>query len=528
MDRRARRTANALLPRRRRTLPALVVAAFPACEAIILVAFGWGSAAAIAPQLTALGPIAVLHDLRWLLLWPDSPLTALLAVGLVLVLRTGFTIWIVRAFWPPLEEAPGPPTTIRPVVTGVAVSMVLLAPPAGLLFGSAIASLSWPVLAAMPAAFLLMTLTAHSSATPLWWRGLPPAAAVGWLALSIGAMSAAGFLIVRLPDLASPVVAGVAGLVNVVAWQKSLHAFARWEPRHRGPVGISALAATLALILTAVAVGFAVSGTTPTARPAVTSPGAGDGAVMLVAGFESECCAESDQFQGLADGRVFESYSYAGLDEGGRPLPHTGKETQQDLYLLGNRMALQVRELHERTGRPVDLVAESQGTLIVRAYLAQHPDAPLGKVIFLSPIGLSRHVSYPGAGSDGDGYLGGQVLRVLGAMVEIVSPFDANIDEPLALSISRLAREPSDALASRSPVALVPLADTLSGPLPSSPYLTVDVVPAFHGGLRGRDDVRATIAAWLEGVPAAAPSAWHTLGELLADLAAAWWVPQQR
>mgnify|MGYP001814169495 CR=1 FL=1 len=527
MDQQERRISDRFAARRPRPV-VLAMVALPAVEAILLIAVGWDSAAPIAPQLSAVGPIAALHDLRWLLLVPNSPVTALLAVAGVIALRTGFTIWAVRAFWPRSADAPRQRGTARSVVGAVAISMVVLALPAGLLFGTAIASLSWPVLAGLPAAFLLMAVMAHNSVTPMWWRGLPPAAAVGWLASSVAAMSAASFLILRLPDLASPAVAGLAGLANVVAWQKTVQALAHWEPRHAHPVGIAAIAATVAMALAAVTVGFTLSDGTSNARPALASPELGDEAVLLVAGFESECCAESDEFQDLVQGRVFESYSYAGLDAQRRPLPHEGDATREDLFVLGERMALQVRELYLRTGRPVDIVAESQGTLIVRAYLAGHGDAPLGSVIFLSPIVLSPNVSYPPAGSGDTGYLGGQLLRVLGAMVAIVSPFEADIDQPLARSILRLAREPSDALASRDPVALVPLADSLSGPLPSTPYVTVDVIPALHGGLRGRGDVKEWVAGWLDGRTLVHSSGWRPLAEVLADLTAAWWLPQKR
>ena len=65
------------------------------------------------------------------------------------------------------------------------------------------------------------------------------------------------------------------------------------------------------------------------------------------------------------------------------------------LPVLGDRIAAQLEVLHDQTHRPVDVVAESEGTLGVYAMLGRHPGLPIGSVVLLSPIVEPGRVSYP-------------------------------------------------------------------------------------------------------------------------------------
>jgi hypothetical protein len=206
-------------------------------------------------------------------------------------------------------------------------------------------------------------------------------------------------------------------------------------------------------------------------------------------------------------------------------MPHGGEATRQDLTLLGERMARQIDELRQRTGQPVDIVAESEGTLVTRAYLAGHDDPPVGRVMLLSPIEVTGRVSYPEPGEDGAGYAGGSLLRRLGEVIEIVSPFDGSIDGPLARSIQLLAEDRADAFAGLDAVMVVPFADALSAPLPPRSRFSTEVVPAFHGGLRGRGDVKTMITTWLGGERPEGSAAVRFIAGLVSDSFAAWRVP---
>jgi hypothetical protein len=81
-------------------------------------------------------------------------------------------------------------------------------------------------------------------------------------------------------------------------------------------------------------------------------------------------------------------------------------------------------------------------------------------------------------------------------------------------------------------LAVVPLADATTMPtcpLPSS----VLVVPAFHGGLLGDEQVQATVSSFLSGggVPRMVQSesdGLHAAADAISDAAAAWRMPAAR
>ena len=511
--------------RRRRSRIVGLAVALPASEALLLLLMGWDAGLVLAPQITALGPIAAFHDLRWLLVVADSPEKLTVALLSVVAFRALFMAAMVHWLWP-TDAVPRFGRLFASTLGAQIVSLVLFAPSAGLLFGVAVAAFSWPVLVAFPAAYLVAALMAHGFGGVQWWRGAPPAPLVGWLTVSGLALSLAALVIQRLPTALAPVVAAAAGFVNAQAWSHSGSCIAHWEPRSRHPLGALAIAGSLLGAFIVVAAGFAIAATPSNSRsPAGSAPERGDTAVLLVAGFESECCGEAESYQRLTADGVFESFSYAGLDSRGRPLPHTGAATRQDLAFLGELMARQVGELFERTGRRVDIVAESEGTLVVQAYLMSRDAPEVRRVMLLSPIRVSGLVSYPEPDSNGAGYAGGELLRALARLVEMASPFEADADGPLARSILQLGADPTNAFAGVDVVAIVPLADALSSQLPSRQEFNTVVVPAFHGGLRGRDDVKSMIAAWLDGHQFVGASSTRLVAELFADGFAAWRVP---
>src|SRR2546429_261614 len=65
---------------------------------------------------------------------------------------------------------------------------------------------------------------------------------------------------------------------------------------------------------------------------------------------------------------------------------------------VGNRMAVKVEKLYRLAGAPVDILAESEGTLGLYAMLARHPHLPVKSVVLLSPIVQPGQLS-PAGGS---------------------------------------------------------------------------------------------------------------------------------
>ena len=78
-------------------------------------------------------------------------------------------------------------------------------------------------------------------------------------------------------------------------------------------------------------------------------------------------------------------FSYLGLNAAGQPIPY-GRAGDLSIQVLGDRMAAQVEKLYQQARTPVDIVAESEGTLGLYAMLARHPHVPIGSVVLLSPI----------------------------------------------------------------------------------------------------------------------------------------------
>jgi alpha-beta hydrolase superfamily lysophospholipase len=66
------------------------------------------------------------------------------------------------------------------------------------------------------------------------------------------------------------------------------------------------------------------------------------------------------------------------------------------IQVLGDRMATQVEKLYRLAGAPVDIVAESEGTLGLYAMLARHPHLPVRSVVLLSPIVQPGQLARPG------------------------------------------------------------------------------------------------------------------------------------
>src|SRR5262249_56702941 len=108
--------------------------------------------------------------------------------------------------------------------------------------------------------------------------------------------------------------------------------------------------------------------------------------VLEAAGCGWGCWGQNRARARALRGPVAQHFSYRGTNSRGQPLPYGPKAGNLPLPLLGDRVTAQVQWLYRHTGKPVDIVAESEGTLGVDAMLARHPDAPVGSVVLLSPI----------------------------------------------------------------------------------------------------------------------------------------------
>lgn len=515
--------------RKRRLLVALAVG-LPLVEMGLLTGLGLSSGFSLAGQVTAPGPFGVFHDLRWLFVFHDSILGFGLAAVALVAGRGLLGALLVRSAWPGRPPPFG--TLLRHSLIITAVAAVLLSPWVTLLFGAAVIPLSWLYFAALPPALATILLLSHGGVDGGWWRRLPPARAAAWMGLSFLVLSLSALGVTGQP---APVVAAVlvvTGLWNAWAWDHCVRAVVTGlpsRPRRLAPVTVLSATLVFAVVLGGSQIGFAVRATTDPGVWAPGDPEAGDRAVLLVGGFASGCCDEGPILQGDTPGLYVEQFSYWGLTAEGDPVPHPGSATDADLSRMARLMALQVDSLAARSGGPVAIVAESEGTLVVTAYLVDYPAAPVDRLMLLSPIVDPGRATYPDPGEEGFGVVAGYELRVFTGLIDAMAPFVVSADGPLTDSVRREAADlRGEAVCDRpaiEEVVVLPLADAVTAPAGQEPGIEEIVVPGFHGGLRGRPDIQEMIRGWVLGADLEGSEVWAAVGLVITGTASAWQVP---
>ena len=540
------------------------------------------AARGLAPQLTALPPLAVFHDLRWLYGYDPSWTGFGLLLAGMLTVRPALNAALIRLAWPAGLTPPRPREVVRAAVTFTVLTSLLLSPVVSLAFGVAILPFSWPFLATLPVMLLITLPLSHGGILGSWWRTLPPARAAGWLLADFGLLSVAAAVIGRLPWLAAVPVAGLAGLGNARGWYGLTSAVARRMPfteslgsvpldsvpldsvPHRAaPVPLAPVTAVLAVaaVIGMTRLAFVVGAPARVAPPAAAvfpaghslvtghrTAGAGAAAhdpanpgdpgdrarkarrpanpVLEIRGFGATCCRSVWDLKSIAPGALVQQFSYRGISTTGRPLPQGAAASGLPLPELGDRIAAQVAQLHRMTGRPVDIIAESEGTLGVDAMLAQHPGLPLGAVVMMSPIVAPIPAAQATAG--GDDLVPGAELHAVVSFVGGLSPFGSTGAQTLISSVAAVGAKFAAAAARHHPVRwimIVPLADAVTLPVCQLPPDVV-VVPALHGDLLGDPAVKRLVRGFLADRLVPSPARYRTTAEILAAAGAAWRLPQ--
>lgn len=513
----------------RRLLLSLAVGV-PILEETVLLSLGLRAGQGLAVQASALGPFGTFHDLRWLFVFHDSVLGFAVGLAIAVAGRALLAALLVAAAWP--ETAPRPRFRVLAghAVTATVVAALLLSPWVTLLFGAALMPVSWVFFAAVPAALLTILLIHHGGIDRSWWRRLPPLRSAGWIGASVVVFSLVALVVAGRPAFVALPSIAAGGMFNAWAWRHSVRSIVlRLPARHPIPVPatVTAVAVLLAVVVGGARIGFASHADVDAPAPAAADEGSR--AVLLVPGFASACCGEGSAVQAASPGLLVEQFSYLGLDERGRPRPHTGDATDADLAELASAMDRQVDAMAGRTGTAVAIVAESEGTLVVSAYLDRFPDPPVDRVMLLSPIVQPGRVNFPDPGEEGRGMVAGMQLRALTDVIDELAPFSISIDGPLGDSVRRDASWLHAASLCDRPaideIAILPLADAVTNP-PGAEYpIEVVYLPGFHGGLRGRPDVQTMIGTWVEGGDIAGSEMWNAVGRVISDSASAWQVP---
>jgi len=525
----------------------------------------------LAPQVTALPPLAAYHDLRWLFAFDQSWFGFAGVLVLLLLVRSAVDAVLVLLAWPRAKD-PGVPSLPRPRFFGSILSCAVLtvlvwlvmSPVVTLMFGVALVPFSWPYLAAVPIMLGTALALSQGGVGQAWWRRLPPVRTAAWLLTSFAFLSAASILMTRLDAPAVVAVAGLAGVVDARAWygltaaaavrrsvERPPHPWhwraALWRIRrafyHRTSwVPVAPLAAVMVIALVVGLARLAFTGTvrfttgggttaiaatselggsgglaaaSPPLAPgtsggaasaakdgrANSATGAGArvrGAVLVVEGFGSSCCGSTYGLQAAEPDILVRQFSYLGLTPSGQPIGYGPAAGDLPIQVLGDRMAAQVDELYQQTRRPVDIVAESEGTLGLYAMLARHPHVPVGSLVLLSPI-----IEPGGEGEVGQAAatVPGQALITLNNLIGGMSPFGSSGAQALIESVSQVGAS-YFAKISRDTglpwLAVVPLADAVTLPACSWPQNVV-FVDAFHGGLLGDASVRQMVEDFLAG-----------------------------
>src|SRR6266566_8147031 len=211
-------------------------------EAFLLIVLAPG-ARALAPQVSALLPLAIFHDLRWLYTTQRSwPWFCLLLAGL-LVARSALNTALIRLAWP-THLTPLPPAALGGALVITTLACLLISPLVSLTFGVAILPFSWPFLALLAAMLLIALPLSHAGLAGTWWQTLPPASAARWLPAQFAVLSAAAALCMALPPPDAVPIAGLAGLVNARAWYGLTAAIARSAGQAHAGLAETGLAGT--------------------------------------------------------------------------------------------------------------------------------------------------------------------------------------------------------------------------------------------------------------------------------------------
>jgi hypothetical protein len=558
----------------------------------------------LAPQVTALPPLASYHDLRWLFAFNQSWLGFTAVLLLLLVTRAAVDAVLIQLAWPrqpggtetPQDvEAtnalgiPENPNVPRPRFLASVVSCavltllvgLVLSPVVTLMFGVALVPFSWPYLAAVPILLGTAVALSQGGVGQAWWRHLPPVRTAAWVIATFLVLSLASVLMTHLDTPGIVAVAGLAGVVDARAWYGLTTAAVRrsvaapphpWQWRaalqrirralrqRTSWVPVAPLAAVMVIALVVGLTRLAFTGAVhfgpgPTdvaaggiqgdgnlaasiasnqaSKPSLAAGRPGSkarGAVLVVEGFGSSCCHDADSLRAAEPGMLVQQFSYLGLSASGRPISYGPAAGDLPIQVLGDRMAAQVEKLYQQVRTPVDIVAESEGTLGLYAMLARHPHVPVGSLALLSPI------VEPGQVGQADGTVPGDALLTLNNLVAGMSPYGSSGAQALIGSVSQVGAS-YFAMVSRDRslpwLAVIPLADAVT--LPACPWpRNVIFVNAFHGGLLGDASVRQMVEAFFYNgrIPASGTAGsagsqqqLRAAAQLIAAAAAAWRMP---
>jgi hypothetical protein len=534
----------------RRMLLFVVTAGAAMGEVAALNAYGYVSALGLAPQVSAPPPFGVFHDMRWLFVYNTSwGSFAGEAVALV-IFRSLLNTAIIVLAWPADRPRPRLRSVLLGNVVFAAVALIILSPWACVAYAASGTSLSYFIFGEIIEFVILAIVLQRGGIISRWWLGLPSLRMIGLALATFGALTLGSLVINLAPGWWVLPVAGAAGGLNALLWEAVIAAAVSPDPlarmaeagRIRAALArglrwlrVPALAVPLALAVTAgglVLIGnFLVAGGSSSgggiSAPLVSRNAHGPrAAVLYVDGYDSSFSGKDPIV--VSPGLYYEVYSYRGLNSRGLPRSYTLIDTHQSLARSARLLATQVSALHKRTGRPVEIVAESEGTLVARTYLIRLPHPNVTALALFSPLIRPARVYYPPAGGGpGFGYVTGRELAgMLDLLHDSGSP-PISTKEPFVRSIvddaplyRNLMLCPAPGVRSVAFLSLAAATVAPPGPLADIPVVEM---PGIHASLEGRADVRRLLVPFLRGAPIHART--MVSYEVVRDASAGWLAP---
>jgi hypothetical protein len=320
----------------------------------------------------------------------------------------------------------------------------------------------------------------------------------------------------------------VIGIVDGVA----AHHLTLTRPRSAASVSL-AVAGVFVVAVVGTLAGFsAAASAARTHRVAAPIPHAARGRpVIVAAGFGSHWNPTSPL--SLPSGYVGWRYSYKGLDRRGRLRPYGPRDTIQPLGVSARQLAAEVDALFRAYGKPVSIVAESEGALVARTYLL-HDYSPASheveRLITLDMPRVQGSVYFPPDGGQGWGVASGWGLRGLASVVGRMSRLPFSTQAPLMKEVLRCRSSINSVGSSALPPGIqearvVALADAVAGDPGTPQSISKYVVTAAHGGLIHKTSVISIIAGILDGTGHQASARALALVRILGDISAPWSTP---
>jgi hypothetical protein len=505
-----------------------------------------GARPELAPQASAIAPFGVFGDLRWVSVYNNS--WAALAGELVamFVVRGLITAVSIALAWPAHLRRPAAGKLLRRSFFATVLAAVLLSPSVTLLFGLAAMPVSWLFLAAVPAALLVAFIIHPAPVSGDWWQRLVAPRAVGFVVLAFLAMSLASAAMDTTPAPLWPLVAVLGGLFNAWCWVKLVHSVVDRRPvRRTVPVAAMVALALVGTVIGGTLIGFgqarqaqaraasaakaaAASGQSGEKAPAVAWSRPGTGlSVLVVTGYGSSWSGQ--EAHPVPGSYIEERFSYRGLGPDGLPLPYTGSDTAKPLPELDRMLLDQVAALQARTGRPVDVVAESEGALVAKTALLADPGTAVQTLVLASPLEAPGRVWYPTIGDQDWGVASNAAMRLMGDALQSVAPINLSPDNPLFASLDQqapiLENAMSCPIAGLRQFALLPLADATVSPAAERLSFPSVVLAAFHGGLIESASGERIISRVLADRPVGNNQLLALAEEAISYAATAWQVP---